>query len=318
MEKINFFYSKDLGLNIDSVIAIRNNGYPSSIGGCRYIEYKSIEDMKQDLSDLSLSMQNKLNVLSLKYNGAKSAISKKPNQKDEMVFEEFGYFVDSLKGKYITGTDMGTDVKSMIQIKRYTPYVSCIPEDISFDETSYITGAGCVFALTEAMKSISNSNDVDFKKLKIAVIGLGKTGSIITEMLCKLGAKVQGFDIDQNKSSSVNHQNFTFAKSSNFIFENYYDAIMPCSNGGMVNEEFVSKIKTKIICGAANNQLSSNDVIEALKQRKINYVTDFVANCGGAFIAVRRYENPKVKIENVENDLKKIIASSVKQISFIN
>ena len=40
MEKINFFYSKDLGLNIDSVIAIRNNGYPSSIGGCRYIEYK--------------------------------------------------------------------------------------------------------------------------------------------------------------------------------------------------------------------------------------------------------------------------------------
>ena len=47
----------------------------------------------------------------------------------------------------------------------------------------------------------------------------------------------------------------------------------------------VSKLRTSVVCGAANNQLSTDAVAEQLRNRKIVYVPDFIANAGGLMYA---------------------------------
>jgi leucine dehydrogenase len=49
-----------------------------------------------------------------------------------------------------------------------------------------------------------------------------------------------------------------------------------------VNDETLSKLKCKIICGAANNQLADEKIHgEAVVKKGILYAPDFVVNAGG-------------------------------------
>eukprot|EP00465_Bigelowiella_longifila_P012617 CAMPEP_0185277694 /NCGR_PEP_ID=MMETSP1359-20130426/59202_1 /TAXON_ID=552665 /ORGANISM="Bigelowiella longifila, Strain CCMP242" /LENGTH=186 /DNA_ID=CAMNT_0027871897 /DNA_START=21 /DNA_END=581 /DNA_ORIENTATION=+ len=57
------------------------------------------------------------------------------------------------------------------------------------------------------------------------------------------------------------------------------DILSPCAYGAVLNEESIPKINSKIVCGAANNQLQDPHAHgELLLDRKIVYVPDFVAN----------------------------------------
>jgi leucine dehydrogenase len=59
------------------------------------------------------------------------------------------------------------------------------------------------------------------------------------------------------------------------------DVLAPCALGGVLSHERVARLRCRVVCGAANNQLASDDVEDALVARGILYVPDFVANAGG-------------------------------------
>jgi glutamate dehydrogenase/leucine dehydrogenase len=52
------------------------------------------------------------------------------------------------------------------------------------------------------------------------------------------------------------------------------DYFVPCSSGPAVTRNNASYIKASVICGAANNQLESDDLAELLHGRGIIYVPD--------------------------------------------
>ena len=52
-------------------------------------------------------------------------------------------------------------------------------------------------------------------------------------------------------------------------------------HGSRDNDETLPEIKAKAICGVANNQLAEPRHGEALRQRGIGYVPDYVVNAGG-------------------------------------
>lgn len=57
------------------------------------------------------------------------------------------------------------------------------------------------------------------------------------------------------------------------------DAISPCAVGGILNDDTIPKIKAKIICGAANNQLFNLDhSAQQLADRGITFIPDFLVN----------------------------------------
>jgi len=66
------------------------------------------------------------------------------------------------------------------------------------------------------------------------------------------------------------------------IFDVECDIFCPCALGKVVNDETLDRLKCKIICGCANNQLEDEDKHgAALMNRGIVYAPDFLINAGG-------------------------------------
>ena len=59
------------------------------------------------------------------------------------------------------------------------------------------------------------------------------------------------------------------------------DVVAPCALGGVLDEESVPELRCRAIAGAANNQLATDAVADALHARGILWTPDFVANAGG-------------------------------------
>ena len=60
------------------------------------------------------------------------------------------------------------------------------------------------------------------------------------------------------------------------------DIYAPCALGATVNDETLAKLKCKVICGAANNQLADEKKHgELVMSTGILYAPDFVLNAGG-------------------------------------
>lgn len=59
------------------------------------------------------------------------------------------------------------------------------------------------------------------------------------------------------------------------------DVYAPCALGGALNDDSVPVLTAKVVCGAANNQLSHPGVEKDLADRGILYAPDYVVNAGG-------------------------------------
>ena len=60
------------------------------------------------------------------------------------------------------------------------------------------------------------------------------------------------------------------------------DVFSPCARGGVLNDDTISRLRCRIIAGGANNQLARAEIIDALRERNILYLPDYVVNVGGA------------------------------------
>ena len=67
------------------------------------------------------------------------------------------------------------------------------------------------------------------------------------------------------------------------------DIFAPCALGGALTQESVAAMKARLVCGAANNQLATPDVADALLARGIVYAPDYVVNAGGIISVSAEY-----------------------------
>ena len=73
------------------------------------------------------------------------------------------------------------------------------------------------------------------------------------------------------------------------------DVLAPCALGGAINGANVSRLRCRVICGSANNQLSHDGLADDLAALGILYAPDFVANAGGLI-------NIAVELEGYDRD----------------
>ena len=65
------------------------------------------------------------------------------------------------------------------------------------------------------------------------------------------------------------------------IYDVPADVYAPCALGGTVNEQTLPRLKAKVICGSANNQLANNAIGDEVQKRGILYAPDYAVNAGG-------------------------------------
>jgi len=65
------------------------------------------------------------------------------------------------------------------------------------------------------------------------------------------------------------------------IYDVDAEVYSPCALGGTVNENTLPRLKCKVICGAANNQLANDAIGDELEGRGILDAPDYAVNAGG-------------------------------------
>jgi leucine dehydrogenase len=119
------------------------------------------------------------------------------------------------------------------------------------------------------------------KGLTIALQGLGSVSYYLLEYLAEEGAKVVGCDIDQAAIDRAVKKYGVEVVRPEAIYDVPCDIFAPSALGASINPETLPRLKTKVVAGAANNQLSTQVMGEELLKRGIVYAPDYVINGGG-------------------------------------
>ncbi|MFP4598364.1 MAG: Leu/Phe/Val dehydrogenase [Persicimonas sp.] len=266
-----------------AIVALHNLQMGPAIGGCRFIEYDSTDDALQDVMRLARGMTYKAAITNLPHGGGKSVLIRPPNMSDQQrreIFEEFGEFIDSLGGQYITAEDSGTTVEDMNVIHEQTDHVLGYAADAGGSgDPSPVTARGVRHGVEAAVKYQYDRNDLE--GLRVAVQGVGNVGYYLASELHELGAELIVTDIDQDALERCADETGATVVEPDEIFGVDCDIFAPCALGAVINDDTLSQLTCDIVAGAANNQLAEDRHGEILRDRGILYAPDYVINAGG-------------------------------------
>ncbi|MBS0456046.1 MAG: Glu/Leu/Phe/Val dehydrogenase [Proteobacteria bacterium] len=278
-EEVVFCHNADAGLK--AIIAIHNSVLGPALGGLRMWPYASEQEALNDVLRLSRGMTYKNAVAGLNLGGGKAVIWGDPSKdKSEALFRAFGRFVNSLGGRYITAEDVGIDVNDMEYVFRETDYVTGVHQvHGGSGDPSPFTAYGALQGLMAALQVKFGHEEVG--KHTYAVQGAGHVGMHFIKLLREQGAKVYVTDINQKLVDQAVSEYGAEAVPLDHIYETDADVYSPCALGGTVNEATLPRLKCKIICGAANNQLANDAIGDEVEKRGILYAPDYAVNAGG-------------------------------------
>jgi len=260
-------------------------------GGVRYWDYENMLGYFSDGLRLAKGMTHKNALAGLWWGGGKgvmahnSEFDKTSIDVRKFIYKEYGEFMTSLNGCYVTAEDVGTSVEDMANIFSNTRFTTCIPNSIGGSGNPSIpTAKGVVAGMEAALDFISESS---LKDKTIAVQGLGHVATPLIKFLFESKVeKVIACDIflDVVESAKVEFSGYNFEaklveKSDTSILETECDILVPCATGAILDSNTIPKIKAKIICGAANNQLADPEKDDkTLMDKGTIYVPDFLTN----------------------------------------
>jgi leucine dehydrogenase len=278
-EEVVFCHNKDAGLK--AIIAIHNTVLGPALGGLRMWPYKSEQEAVNDVLRLSRGMTFKNAVAGLNLGGGKAVIIGDPSKdKSEALFRAFGRFVNSLNGRYITAEDVGIDVNDMEYVFRETDYVTGVHQvHGGSGDPSPFTAYGSLQGVMASLQAKYGNEDVG--KYSYAVQGCGHVGGEFIKLLREQGAKVFVTDINKEAVQRCVDELGCEAVGLDEIYDVDADVYSPCALGGTVNEQTIDRIKAKIICGPANNQLATDAIGDELQKRGVLYAPDYAVNAGG-------------------------------------
>lgn len=278
-EEVVFCHNKDAGLK--AIIAIHNTVLGPALGGTRMWPYATEAEALNDVLRLSRGMTYKAAVSGLNLGGGKAVIWGDPNKdKSEALFRAFGRFINSLNGRYITAEDVGIDVNDMEYVLKETEFVTGVHQvHGGSGDPSPFTAYGVLQGLMAALNAKHGDEDVGTRSY--AVQGVGHVGMEFVKLLRERGAKVFVTDINQALVQQAVDEYGAEAVKSDDIYDVDADVYSPCALGGTINDKTIDRIKAGIICGAANNQLATNEIGDELTRRGVLYAPDYAVNAGG-------------------------------------
>jgi leucine dehydrogenase len=269
-----------------AIIAIHNTKLGPALGGCRFIEYDHSTSAVLDALRLARGMSYKSALAGLPLGGGKAVIIKPKNTFDrDAYFHAFGNFVQDLGGRYITAMDSGTELSDMAIIAEHTSYVASLAKDDG--DPARATALGILRGIQAAVAFQKKQDHLE--GLVIAIQGLGHVGLLLAHHVHDLGAKLIVADIDPQRVQKVVTKLGAQAVPSSEIHKVRCDVFSPCALGAIFNEITIPQLQTKIIAGAANNQLADPNHGQLLHDRGILYAPDYVINAGGVIFACGKY-----------------------------
>src|SRR5699024_485591 len=136
--------------------------------------YQDTDEALEDALRLSKGMTYKNAAADVDFGGGKAVIIGDPEKdKTPELFRSLGHYVDSLHGRFYTGTDMGTMPGDFVEMMKETPCVVGVPEEYGgHGDSSIPTSRGLIYSLEATSQYLWGTEDLSDKTY--AIQGLGK------------------------------------------------------------------------------------------------------------------------------------------------
>jgi valine dehydrogenase (NAD+) len=275
-EQVVFCRDRESGLR--AIIAIHDTTLGPALGGTRMYPYRSEADALRDVLRLSRGMTSKSAAAGLSLGGGKAVIIGGRELKTRQLLLAYGRFVQSLGGRYYTAADVGTTAADLDVIAGSTSYVVGTTVRGSGDSGGS-TAQGVFAAMRAAAGHVFGSGGLAGRT--VGIEGVGKVGSRLADLLVRAGAgQIVISDPDPEAAGRVTarHPRIRTAAS---VLDADVDIYAPCALGATLTPESVPRLRAAIVCGGANNQLSTDSVAQDLLSAGITWVPDYIANAGG-------------------------------------
>ncbi|HLR62823.1 MAG TPA: amino acid dehydrogenase [Lentibacillus sp.] len=279
-------FCNDPATGLQAIIAIHDTTLGPALGGTRMYPYQSVDEALEDVLRLSEGMTHKCAAAGLDFGGGKAVIIGNPeHDKSSALFRAFGQFVDSLNGRFYTGTDMGTTTDDFVEALKETNFINGIPEVYGGSgDSSISTAQGVVHALEATLEYLFGSHDLGTRTY--AIQGLGKVGCKVAFHLLEARAEIYVTDLNPDrvriiKEKAAKTNGNVYSVDRGDIYRTEADVFIPCAMGAIINDQTIDQLKVKAIAGSANNQLQTPGHAEKLQEKGILYAPDYIVNAGG-------------------------------------
>lgn len=300
MEHEQLVFCSDNQTGLKAIVGIHNTVLGPSMGGTRFWNYATEEEAVKDVLRLSRGMTFKSSIAGLNIGGGKAVIIGDVTKlKNEALLRRFGQFINSLNGKYWTAEDVNMSTQDMEFIRKETPFVAGISEELGGSgDPSPMTAYGVFVGMKAAAKKAYGSESLKGKK--VLVQGVGHVGSHLIDLLIKEEAEVIINDIFEDKITAITRKHNVQVVDT--VHDQEMDIYAPCALGATLNSDSIPHLSCDIVAGAANNQLDDEVADgELLKERGILYAPDFLINSGGIINVYHEmmgnYDRDKVQLQ---------------------
>ncbi len=307
---------RDAASGLSGVIAVHSTALGPSAGGTRFWQYANSDDAITDALRLSRAMSLKNAMAGIPHGGGKGVIIKPEGEYDRTaLFSAYGRGLNRVGGAYYTAEDVGVTPDDMRVIRTQTPYVAGLDDgEAASGDPSPITADGVFRCLKHGVAH--KMGRTDLSSITVAIQGLGHVGYALAEHLHAAGARLIVSDMNAAVLDKARDSLGAQVVGLDEIYDAQADVFAPCALGGAVSVDTIDRIKAKVICGAANNQLANTDMGAALRARGVLYCPDYVVNGGGIINVASelsgRYQPKWVdgKLDGLVKTLSEVIAQS--------
>lgn len=279
-------------------------------GGIRYHPNVSFDEVQA----LASWMTWKCATVNIPFGGAKGGIICDPHRLSkgelERLTRRFAYEISDFIGpdRDIPAPDVYTDAQVMAWIMDTYSMTRghSVPGVVTGKPTflggsfgrNEATARGCVY-VTRCACELSGT---DYKKATAAIQGFGNAGSIVAELLHKIGMKViavsdshggivnlNGLDVPKvvahkNKTGSVAHFPGATPISSEELIELQCDVLVPAALENQITAANAHLVQAKIVAEAANGP-TTPAADRILYERGVFVIPDILANAGGVTVS---------------------------------
>ncbi len=287
-EAIHFIEDADSGLQ--AIIAIHSTALGPAAGGCRRWQYVDSDAALTDALRLSRGMTYKNAIAGLRFGGGKSVIlANDAAPKSPELFRAFGRAVESLSGQYVTAEDVGCSVDDMRNVNAETNYVSGLPKsgNTAGGDPSPMTAMGVFLGIRAAVQARLGRDSLE--DVSVAVQGVGHVGLNLCRLLNEAGARLVVADVNQHNLQIARDELPVIEVAPNVLLYSNVDVLAPCALGNVLTAQTIPNIQAKVIAGAANNQLATEQDGTRLTELEILYAPDYVINAGGIINVEHEY-----------------------------
>lgn len=265
-------------------IALHDNSLGPSVGGCRMKIYPSQVEALRDAMRLAGGMTRKWAAAGLPMGGGKMVLSvtRIPEGAERAgLFRRVGRLVNTLRGAFATGMDLGTEPQDMLRIAEQTRYVHGVSSDGKrATDPGTFTAAGVLSCIKAAVAR--SFGDESLVGRSVLVQGVGGVGKPLARLLSRAGARVLVSDIDEQGVAELASELDAEVVPPHVVYSIHCDVYSPCAVGATLNKDTIPQLNCSVIAGSANNQLETPEDADLIHKRGILYAPDYITNSGGA------------------------------------